>query len=180
MTSVAFSAQGSCDLSSGQVVFKFNIPELVNQGSFTLLSQQLNKESQEVVILQKPSLHFCHSALGVMGGVALIVSCLASVLLPAIASMGVIGIAYLARRKAAPLHAKKLLLDSAKAQSSFQNMAENKESTNNSQPLLNHLIPVKAKDTLAQNKPPPPPPPPPLPGFPMGSEIYNLSFGFSR
>ncbi len=178
MTSFDFLAQGSCDLSSGQVVFKFNMPELENQGSFTLLSQQLNnKESQEVVwqkptFIRKSGLHFCSSALGMMGGVGLIVSCLSSILLPAIASVGVIGIAYLIKRKIVPLDAKELFLDAAKSQNIFREKAESNISTDNGSDSfaayaqLNFSKPeVAKKPTLSQkpdNNSPPPPPPLPL------------------
>ncbi|MGL5263840.1 MAG: hypothetical protein ACRDAI_04595 [Candidatus Rhabdochlamydia sp.] len=176
MTSFDFLAQGSCDLSSGQVVFKFNMPELANQGSFTLLSQQLNnKESQEVVwqkptFIRKSGLHFCSSALGMMGGVGLIASCLSSILLPAIASVGVIGIAYLIKRKVVPLDAKELFLDAAKSQNIFREKAESSISTDNgsdsfaAHAQLNFSKPeVAKKPTLSQKPDNNSPPPPPLP-----------------
>ncbi|MGL5625994.1 MAG: hypothetical protein ACRDDW_00555 [Candidatus Rhabdochlamydia sp.] len=128
MTSVAIPIQGFYNPISGQLLL--NLPELVNQESFI----QPNRESQKAVILQnttvirKSSLHFCSSALGVMGGIGFIVSCLSSILLPAIASIGVIGIAYLAKRKIAPLQVKDLSLENTKAQEIFQK--KEKSSTN--------------------------------------------------
>lgn len=193
MTSFDFLAQGSCDLSSGQVVFKFNMPELANQGSFTLLSQQLNnKESQEVIwqkptFIRKSGLHFCSSALGMMGGVGLIASCLSSILLPAIASIGVIGIAYLIKRKVVPLDAKELFLDAAKSQKIFQKKAESNVSTGKlvdsvatqNAPLNFSKPEVAKKPTLPQkpdnNSLPPPPPPLPLENPQKIPEIHTDS-----
>lgn len=134
MTSVAIPIQGFYNPISGQLLLNLN-PELVNQESFT----QLNKESQKAVVLQnptfirKPSLHFCSSALGVMGGVGLIVSCLSSVLLPAIASILVIGIAHLAKRKIVPLNSRELSPENIKTQNIFQR--KEVSSTNKEEPL---------------------------------------------
>lgn len=126
MTSIAIPIQGFYNPIRGQLLLNLN-PELVNQGSFT----QPSKESQKAVISQnptfirKPSLHFCSSALGVMGGVGLIVSCLSSVLLPAIASIMVIGIAHLAKRKIVSLQAKDLSSEDTKVQNIIKEQANN-------------------------------------------------------
>lgn len=132
MTSVAFSAslQGVYDSSNGLFSFNGQLPlnlKLVNQRSFT----QPNQDTKEAVTFQnptfirKPNLHFCSSALGVMGGVGFIVSCLSSILLPAIASIGVMGIAYLAKRKIISLQAKDLSSEDTKVQNIIKEQANN-------------------------------------------------------
>lgn len=96
--------QGTFDLSKNQLIFDFDsIPQLINdQTHSVLLSQQSNDQEvngfsilQQPTFIQKHGLRLGLYTLGLAGGVGLLVSCIWSVLLPAIGSIGVIGIAVL-------------------------------------------------------------------------------------
>ncbi|VHO03631.1 hypothetical protein [Candidatus Rhabdochlamydia sp. T3358] len=169
--------QGTFDLSNNQLVLNFNnAPQLLNnQNHSVLLSQQSNNQesfvpsaqqasSRQLPIIRKLSPHFYTSTLGLAGGVGLLVSCIWSVLLPAIGSVGVMTFAYLVNRRIVPLQIKELASEAVKTQSVF---------AQHSPSLLDELNPNIA--TL----PPPispvsnatnqtnvmPPPPPPMPGL---------------
>ncbi|MEK7339893.1 MAG: hypothetical protein AABZ92_04175, partial [Verrucomicrobiota bacterium] len=103
MTSANFTS-GVYNLSVGEEGKFILTPLTVNKQEFFVPSAQ-QASSRQFPIIRKPSPHFYTSALGLAGGVGLIVSCVWSVLLPAIGSVGVIAFAYLVNRKITPLHA---------------------------------------------------------------------------
>ncbi|KAG6558624.1 hypothetical protein [Candidatus Rhabdochlamydia sp. W815] len=182
------TVQGNFDLSSNRLVVDFGniFPLLNNQTHPVLLSQQSNNQGSKVSpvlqqpsFIQKHSLRFVSSALGLAGGVGLLVSCIWSVLLPAIGSIGVIGIAYLVNRKISPLHTKEMPSGATKTQSLFEEQigsgVGSKSSLNepvnkgNLQPPNIPPLPLpSSKSSLNEpvnkgNLQPPNIPPPPLP-----------------
>lgn len=97
-----------------------------NQDSFAPLSQP---SSRQFPIIRKPSPHFYTSALGLAGGVGLLVSCVWSILLPAIGSVGVVAFAYLVDRKITRLYARELSPEATKSQNAFtQQLGRGKDS----------------------------------------------------
>ena len=151
-------------------------PLLVNnQESFVPLSQQ--PSNRQFPIIRKPSIHCYTSTLGLVGGIGFIVSCVWSILLPAIGSVGVVTFAYLIDRKITLLYAKELSSEAAKSQDLFTQKIGNRAGSEN---LLDSPIDIDSLPppmlpmpdvtnpithlTNENNKPNIlPPPPPPLP-----------------
>ncbi|PWU16133.1 MAG: hypothetical protein C5B45_01290, partial [Chlamydiae bacterium] len=138
-----------------------------------LLSQQSNHQGswvpptlQQPTLIQKHGLRLVSTALGLAGGIGLLVSCIWSILLPAIGSIGVIGIACLANRKITPLHAVELPLAAVKSQNLFEQRAASKavsgslldEPTAGADNLPPPILPMP-NVTNQPNIPPPPPMP---------------------
>ncbi len=156
------TVQGTFDLSSGRLVLNFdNVHQLSNNQDLSVSSSQ-QPSSKQFPIIQKHGLRFCSSALGLAGGVGLLVSCIWSVLLPAIGSIGVIGIAYLANRKITLLNAKELSSAAAKSQDLFEQQIGSKTDSGSllDQPVNTGNLPLPILPTSNGNIPPPPP----LPG----------------
>ncbi|MGB7127669.1 MAG: hypothetical protein WBD50_01085 [Candidatus Rhabdochlamydia sp.] len=168
MTSANFTS-GVYNLSVGEEGKFILTPLTVNKQEFFVPSAQ-QASSRQFPIIRKPSPHFYTSALGLAGGVGLIVSCVWSVLLPAIGSVGVIAFAYLVNRKITPLHAKELSSENAKAQNLFQQQIARVDSVSLlDEPIdTGHLPPPISPVSNATNstKAPPPPPPPSAPSMP--------------
>ena len=158
-----FIVQGTFDSSTNQLLINFNnVPQLSNnQGS------PVSPVLQQSTFIRKPSPHFYTSTLGLAGGVGLLVSCVWSVLLPAIGSVGVMTFAYLVNKKFTSLHAKELSQDAAKSHNAFtQQLGSGKGSGN----LLDGNIdtsnlppPILPMSNVA-NQPNISLPPPPMPG----------------
>ena len=89
-----------------------------NHESFAPPSQMSN--NRQFPIVRQPSPHFYTSALGLAGGIGLVVSCVWSILLPAIGSIGVMAFAYLVDRKITLLHPKELPPEAIKSQNIFE------------------------------------------------------------
>ncbi|HEV3269134.1 MAG TPA: hypothetical protein VGZ69_00585 [Candidatus Rhabdochlamydia sp.] len=165
------TVQGTLDLSNNRLTLNFDGSLLNNQNHFALSQQSNNQESftplpqqpssRQFPIIRKPSMHFYTSALGLAGGIGLVVSCIWSVLLPAIGSVGVMTFAYLANRKITPLNAKELSSATAKSQSVFAQRSQSllDEPNANIATLAQPMSPM-SNGTNQPNIPPPPP----LPG----------------
>ena len=159
--------QGTFDSSNNQLTFNLDNWDslLNNQNHSVLLSQQ--PSNTQISIIRKPSPYFYTSTLGLAGGIGLLISCVWSVLLPAIGSVGIITFAYLVNRKITPLQAKELSSESAKTQSAFtQRLASGKDLGNLLDESVNtyNLPPPILPISNVANQPNIPPPPPPMPG----------------
>lgn len=146
-----------------------------NQESFVPLSQQTS--NRQFPIIRKPSMHFYTSTLGLAGGIGFIASCVWSILLPAIGSVGVVAFAYLVDRKITLLYAKELSSEAAKSQDLFtqkiggragsENLLDKPIDTDNLPPpmlpasdAINPITHLTHENNKSNILPPPPPPPP--------------------
>lgn len=152
--------QGSYHLSIGEYGVLMLTPlSECNQESFVPSSQQPN--NRQFPIVRQPSARLYTSALGLAGGVGLLVSCIWSVLLPAIGSIGVIGIAYLVNRKITPLHAKELSSEAIKSQNLFVQQIGSKTGSLLDESVNTNNLPILPMSNVAKQ---PNIPPPPMPG----------------
>lgn len=168
-----FIVQGTFDSSTNQLLINFNnVPQLSNnQGS------PVSPVLQQSTFIRKPSPHFYTSTLGLAGGVGLLVSCVWSVLLPAIGSVGVMAFAYLVNKKITSLHAKELSQDAAKSHNAFtQQLGSGKGSGN----LLDGTIdtsnlppPILPMSNIANQSNIPLPPPMPGSGNLIGESANS-------